>query len=76
MPPVDLTATYQADVPKVFRELIVESDHRWERRVAVMNAEWELRLSKLRAELLQWMFTFWVAPTFAVIAVLVIIVRL
>ncbi len=49
-----------AELAVKLEQRFAQHDVRWERRIVELDAKWEKRIGSLRAELIKWMFLFWV----------------
>ncbi len=49
---------------------LAQQDARWERRIVELDAKWEKRIGSLRAELIKWMFLFWIGTVGTVLTLM------
>lgn len=49
-----------AELEVKLEQRFAQHDVRWERRIVELDAKWEERIGSLKAELIKWMFLFWV----------------
>ncbi len=74
-------ATYRADLRELnelnfqrfdakLEQRLAQQDARWERRIVELDAKWEKRIGSLRAELIKWMFLFWIGTVGTVLTLM------
>lgn len=77
----EVDATYRNDLRELnesnfqrfdakLEQRLAQQDVRWERRIAELDAKWEKQIGSLKAELIKWMFLFWVGTVGAVLTLM------
>lgn len=49
---------------------LAQQDVRWERRIVELDAKWENRIGSLKAEIIKWMFLFWIGTVGTVLTLM------
>ena len=59
-----------AQLEAKLEQRFAQQEVRWERRIVELDAKWEKQIGSLKAELIKWMFLFWVGTVGAVLTIM------
>ncbi len=59
-----------AELDAKLERRLAQQDVRWERRIVELDAKWEKWIGSLKAELIKWMFLFWIGTVGTVLTLM------